>query len=161
MKGFKNMKKIVAVLVLALVAMTAVFAAVLANADQLTISLNVDAVTTVGFTKDALAASAESLVALTSDTVKAGKDYTVYASYITTSKTPVTVTVTVDDKLVHESVGTETIDITKPSTLVFNETGDIKGKRANSFAIVLGIGSDANKLAGTYSANVSFEVTAE
>lgn len=59
MTGFKNMKKIVAVLVLALVAMTAVFAAVNENADQLTISLNVDAVTTVGFTKVALDASAE------------------------------------------------------------------------------------------------------
>ena len=120
MKGFKNMKKIVAVLVLALVSMSAVFAAVIANADQLTISLKVDAVTTVGFTKVALDASAASLDALTSDTVEAGKNYTVYASYITTSKTPVTVKVTVDDNLVHESVGTEKIAITKPATLVFN-----------------------------------------
>lgn len=161
MKGFKNMKKIVAVLVLALVAMSAVFATVLANADQLTISLSVDAVTTVGFTEEPLDDSAESLVALTRDSVEAGKDYTVYASYITTSKTPVKVTVTVGDKLVHESVGTETIDITKPTTLVFNETGDITGKRAKSFAIVLGIGSAEGKLAGTYSANVSFKVEAE
>ena len=161
MTGFKNMKKIVAVLVLALVAMTAVFAAVNENADQLTISLNVDAVTTVGFTKVALDASAASLDALTSDTVEAGKNYTVYASYITTSKTPVTVTVTVEDNLVHETVKTEKIAITKPATMTFNETGDITGKRANSFEIVLGIGSDVNKLAGTYSANVNFSVTAE
>ena len=59
MKGFKNMKKIVAVLVLALVAMTAVFAAkdaavASAGADTVKVTLNIAGYTKFAFTAEEL-----------------------------------------------------------------------------------------------------------
>ena len=62
MKGFKNMKKIVAVLVLALVAMTAVFAATapekVANGnDEIRVYLNIAGKTEFAFTTDSIVSS--------------------------------------------------------------------------------------------------------
>ena len=119
MKGFKNMKKIVAVLVLALVAMTAVFAATTAETrdGDLKVTLSVAGYTRFGFTDGAVAntdtqitPAADKSVANRTD---ANNTIEFYASVITTNQDGATVTLTLPTKLVNtDDKGiTDTIEI--------------------------------------------------
>ena len=119
MKGFKNMKKIVAVLVLALVAMTAVFAATTAETrdGDLKVTLSVAGYTRFGFTDGAVANTDTQITPAADKSVanKTDANNTIefYASVITTNQDGATVTLTLPTKLVNtDDKGiTDTIEI--------------------------------------------------
>ena len=120
MKGFKNMKKIVAVLVLALVAMTAVFAATPTPATgdgDLKVTLSVAGYTRFGFTDGAVANTDTQITPAADKSVanKTDANNTIefYASVITTNQDGATVTLTLPTKLVNtDDKGiTDTIEI--------------------------------------------------
>ena len=119
MKGFNNMKKIVAVLVLALVAMTAVFAATTAETrdGDLKVTLSVAGYTRFGFTDGAVANTDTQITPAADKSVanKTDANNTIefYASVITTNQDGATVTLTLPTKLVNtDDKGiTDTIEI--------------------------------------------------
>ena len=119
MKGFNNMKRIVAVLVLALVAMTAVFAATTAETrdGDLKVTLSVAGYTRFGFTDGAVANTDTQITPAADKSVanKTDANNTIefYASVITTNQDGATVTLTLPTKLVNtDDKGiTDTIEI--------------------------------------------------
>lgn len=170
MKGFKNMKKIVAVLVLALVAMTAVFAATTAETrdGDLKVTLSVAGYTRFGFTDDTVVG--KSFTEITSATDKSVANKTdanntikFYASVISTNQGGATVTLTLPDKLknINENV-TDTIAIeyvNKPSNATYTVNGGATIVR-DSQLIEFFVENYDNKTSGNYEATFVMTVKA-
>ena len=190
MKGFKNMKKIVAVLVLALVAMTAVFAAdshkIDTNPAKVNVTLNVSGYTLFGFTEAELAEDASEISAISSDIdmaehVGSRKVRTVYASVISTSGSGARVKITlpkfmtgknmkdavINDEIplgyVHSDI--TPVDSDTNTTISYDVPGATQGAVRHSQEI--GIYIDATQayldsiVSGSYSATLQMTVTAE
>lgn len=159
------MKKIVAVLVLALVAMTAVFAA----EDSLVIKLITTAKTSVGFTEKTVEGTkATSIVDTVADkTVTTGQNLAFFASFISTHNGDVSFKVTIP------SVMTSTTSDSKiklsyaeysanddGTSIVVDETVNKTGTIIRySKPITVTIGDDSEAVAGDYTATFKLEVT--
>lgn len=176
MKGFKNMKKIVAVLVLALVAMTAVFAKDATSTksnDDLVIKLDVAGYTKFGFTAEDYSLKNDVDVTLAADIdnmrqhVGSEKAVTIYATVISTNKTGVDVEIelpeamlnsdkNVKDKIAITYVGDWSAENAKKYTLAAT-TGVLR----NSKQITFYIEDPTNKVAGSYQATLKMHVTAK
>lgn len=176
MKGFKNMKKIVAVLVLALVAMTAVFAETPtptptpATGDgDLKVTLSVAGYTRFGFTDEPVAKTDTQITPATDKSVAnktdASKTIKFYASVISTNQGGATVTLTLPSELENtdsESI-TDTIKITyvnKPSNATYEVNGGATIVR-DSQLIELFVENYDNKTSGNYEAIFKMAVTAK
>lgn len=172
MKGFKNMKKIVAVLVLALVAMTAVFAATPTTATgdgDLKVTLSVAGYTRFGFTDDTVVG--KSFTEITSATDKSVANKTdanntikFYASVISTNQGGAEVTLTLPEELVNtDGKGiTDTIAIEyvkKPSNATYKVNGGTTIVR-DSQEIELYVENYDNKTSGNYEATFVMTVKA-
>lgn len=159
------MKKIVAVLVLALVAMTAVFAAVeLTNSNtNLKVSLTVDQNTQVAFTNSNIGSTATELQAITDETVRVG-DNEFFASFISTEKSKIKITVSVPAFMDHEtSTVTDKIQLNNGEavTKTFTEANNPTTKRSGSYSFTVKVGDTSGKMSGKYSANITMTVTTE
>ncbi len=155
------MKKIAAVLVLALVAMTAVFAITNKSAN-LSVKLNVESATTVAFTNKELTSnviSADDMFENNEFVVEANKTYTdkIWASYVSTCKSPITIKVEVAQALKNAD---DTISTTLTGNVEATESGNATTQRHYSLPVTLVIGSDEGKLAGEYVGTLKLTVTA-
>ncbi|MGN0907694.1 MAG: hypothetical protein ACI4NM_11145 [Bullifex sp.] len=155
------MKKIAAVFVLALVAMTAVFAATNKTSD-LTVKLSVDSVTEVAFTNKALSSSTIETGDLFDNnefevTADSTHENQIWASFVSTCKSPITISVSVEKPLTN---GTETIDTTLSGKTSYTESAAATAQRYYSLPVTLVIGSDEGKLAGDYEGTLKLTVTA-
>ena len=178
MKGFKNMKKIVAVLVLALVAMTAVFAIDATSTksnDDLIIKLNVGGYTRFGFTEEDYTTEEKNSVydvTLHGDIedmnthVGSQKAVTIYATVISTNKTGVNVEI----ELPKEMSNTDT-KVTDTISITYEGDWSVENKNEYNLAATSGVLRDsrpitfyiedpANKVAGSYQATLKMYVTA-
>lgn len=185
------MKKIVAVLVLALVAMTAVFAAdshkIDTNPAKVNVTLNVSGYTLFGFTEAALTEDASAISAISSDIdmaehVGSGKVRTVYASVISTSGRGASVTISlpkymtgknkdgvvINDKIPLGYVHSDSVNAGSDSdttTISYNVSGATQGAVRHSQEIGIYINEEQAYLdsivSGSYSATLQMTVTAE
>lgn len=160
MKGFKNMKKIVAVLVLALVAMTAVFAeAEQLGSHTLNVKLAFTASTTTGFTSTALTKPNDTITGLTGDyKVNFGGSYTIYASYISDDSRAITVSVAIPENLTY---GEYKIPVVADKYTITETETSVKGKRVKSVPVTFSIGDNTGYVAGTYTADMTMIVSAQ
>ena len=184
------MKKIVAVLVLALVAMTAVFAAdshkIDKNPAKVNVTLNVSGYTLFGFTEAALTVDASTISAISSDIdmaehVGRGKVRTVYASVISTSGSGASVTITLpkymtgknnDGGVINDTIplgyvhsDTTPVDSDANTTISYDVPGATQGAVRHSQEIGIYINQTEDYLksivSGSYSATLQMTVTAE
>lgn len=172
MTGFKNMKKIVAVLVLALVAMTAVFAATPTPATgdgDLKVTLSVAGYTRFGFTDDTVVG--KSFTEITSATEKSVANKTdanntikFYASVISTNQNGATVTLTLPEELVNTDdkgiTDTIAIEYVKKPSETYTVNGGVTIVR-DSQLIELYVENYDNKTSGNYEAIFKMAVTAK
>ena len=161
------MKKIVAVLVLALVAMTAVFAA---ERDSLVISLTTTAKTSVGFTEATVeGTSATSIVDTVADkTVNTGEKLAFFASFISTHNGDVKFKVTIPSEMTSSDSNSK-IKLSYDEDYTANDDGtpivveETVSKTGTiirySKPITVTIGDDSEAVAGDYTATFQLEVT--
>ncbi len=161
------MKKFLSVLAIALIAMTAVFAAtnessITNKSSDLTLKLTVNSETTVGFTSTQMATDASALTdTITEKPVTANATTEgIFASYISTCNTPVTVSVAVSKALTHVNSSTQVIETTLEGETSKKESGTITGKRAFSLPVKVKVGSAVGMLAGSYEGTLTMTVTA-
>lgn len=173
------MKKIVAVLVLALVAMTAVFAIEATKTksnDDLLIKLNVGGYTRFGFTEDDYNTEAKnSVYDVTlhgniedmSTHVGLGNAVTIYATVISTNKTGVDVEIELPKEMSNTDTNvTDTISITYEGDWSVENTNKYNlvatsGVLRDSRPITFYIEDPTNKVAGSYQATLKMHVTAK
>ena len=155
------MKKFLTVLAIALIVMTSVFAATNKTSD-LTLKLTVNSETTVGFTSTQMATDASALTDIITEKVVKANSTTdgIYASYVSTCNTPVTVSVKVSKALTHVTSSTQVIETTLEGETSKTESGTSAGKRAFSLPVKVKVGSDAGMLAGSYVGTLTMTVTA-
>lgn len=155
------MKKFLTVLAIALIAMTSVFAATNKSSD-LRLTLTVNSETTVGFTSTQMATDASALTDTITEKAVTANSTTdgIFASYVSTCNTPVTVSVEVSQALTHVSSSTQVIETTLEGETTKKESGTITGKRAFSLPVKVKVGSDAGMLAGSYVGTLTMTVTA-
>ena len=156
------MKKFLTVLAIALIVMTSLFAATNKTSD-LTLKLTVNSETTVGFTSTQMATDASALTDIITEKVVKANSTTdgIYASYVSTCNTPVTVSVAVSKELAHENTKVQqVIETTLVGDTSITESGPITGKRAFSLPVKVKVGSDAGMLAGSYVGTLTMTVTA-
>ena len=172
MTGFKNMKKIVAVLVLALVAMTAVFAAPAKQGADVKVKLTIEGTTEFGFTKDVVSATkgfADNLADQEYDMADyKTQNLVFYASVISTHQKGVTVTVKMPKVLTSGSgatIGINYVDLPENTPEVdgklerkFNYNAS-NSKRYASEKIELGLEDYSNSVSGTYTGTFTMVVT--
>ena len=162
MKGFKNMKKIVAVLVLALVAMTAVFAGQLGT-DNLTVTLAFDGETTFGFSSNQLTETDLDLAPVGEDgvlNVTFDTDYTVYASFVSSEYSQISFSVTVPSVLTDATINkTVAVEYTE-TEYGYAEQAKADSKRFYSLPITFRVPYD-DYVAGTYTGNMVMTVSAQ
>lgn len=183
MTGFKNMKKIVAVLVLALVAMTAVFAAkdaavASAGADTVKVTLNIEGYTKFAFTAEELITTDISGATLAGDedmSTHQGSDnaYGFWASVVSTNKGGASVKITIPSALETKSgndiVGSIPLKYTfdgseKTSEIIVGVDG-AKDSRATIYSKQIKVYIPDNvvlseQVSGDYSADIVMAVTA-
>lgn len=156
------MKKFLTVLVIALIAMTSVFAATY-NGNDLTLKLDIATDTKVGFTTEKVTNTATDLAtkAFANNELNVADSTTVWASCITKSSTPVTIAVTVTDL----TSGDNTIGVTfadGSQALSVSEGEDFaKEKRAISVDASIVLDDYSNSVAGTYTGTMTLTVTAD
>ena len=156
------MKKFLAVLVIALIAMTSVFAAEY-NGDNLKLKLNIAADTKVGFTTEEVTNTATDLAtkAFANNELDVATSTTVWASCITKSSTPVTIDVTVTDlKSGDNTIG---VTFTNGSKALSVPEGNnfAKVKRAISVDASIVVADYSNSVAGVYTGTMTLKVTAD
>lgn len=170
------MKKIVAVLVLALVAMTAVFAATLSGTgpqnDTINVKLTLGATTSFGFSSNQLTNKEDTITA--PDTtegfyvVRFNTQHNLYASYITNESKNIKVSVKIPTALKNVDNENLTIPVVVEDgnyTISYSEANDATvtkdGRRVKSVPVSFKIEADEGYLAGTYIADMTMTVTAE
>ena len=159
------MKKIVAVLVLALVAMTAVFAA----EDSLVIKLTTTAKTSAGFTAQSVVNDTATSIANTvaDKTVRTGEELAFFASFISTHNGDVKFKVTIPSEMTSSASNSkiklsykESTAKTDGTSIVVEETVSKTGTIIRySKPITVTIGDDSEAVAGDYTATFQLEVT--
>ena len=167
------MKKIVAVLVLALVAMTAVFAAPEKKGNDVKVKLTIEGTTEFGFTKNAVSATQGFDDNNLADQEYDMADYKTqnlvfYASVISTNRQGVSVTVKMPTVIKNESnatIGIEYVDLPS-NTPVVDGNYEIKinhgasnSKLYASEKIELGLADYSNSVSGTYTGTFQMVVT--
>ena len=173
MKGFKNMKKIVAVLVLALVAMTAVFAAPAKQGADVKVKLTIEGTTEFGFTKDEVSATkgfADNLADQEYDMADyKTQNLVFYASVISTNQKGVEVKVEMPKVITNKEAGA-TIGIKYVGLPEDTPNDDEKyirtinhgarnSKLYASEKIELGLEDYSNNVSGTYTGTFKMVVT--
>ena len=157
------MKKFLAVLVIALIAMTSVFAKTY-NSPDLNLKLTIVAETNVGFTTEKVTNISTDLAskAFSNNELNVKDSQIVWASCITKSNSLVTIDVEVTDL----TSGTNTIGVTfkkngtKNISYTENE-GSATAKRAISVDASIVVDDYSNSVAGEYTGTMTLTVTAD
>ena len=166
------MKKFLTVLAIALIAMTSVFAATVENnsydsAKTLNLTLDINAETKIGFTKESLAEAAKEITnTFESDTkaVTEGDNF-INAACITTNKEKVKITVKVTQPLTNGNAVIETTlkngTNTEKDELVYTETTEnLTGRRVINVDSTVVVGTLDGALAGSYTGILTLTVSA-
>ena len=171
-RGFKNMKKIAAVLVLALVAMTAVFAEPVKQGSDVKVKLTITGTTEFGFTKEKVSSTKGFVGNLAEEEYNMANyknnNLVFYASVISTNQKGVSVTVKMPKVITSETGATIAINyVDLPADVsevdgkynkVFNY-GANNEKLYASEKIELGLADYSNNVSGTYTGTFTMVVT--
>lgn len=156
------MKKFLATLIIAFLAVTSAFSANL-QTDTLVLTCKLDGYTRVGFTETPVSSTALDIIQAKDRDVEGNTSFTLYASVISTNTDKLQMKVTLPPKMT--ALGTiDTIPLTYTGIegnekLVTLEKGT--SIRRHSEAIEVNVGDSSNVMQGDYSATLVLEVTTE
>ena len=156
------MKKFLATLIIAFLAVTSAFSANL-QTDTLVLTCKLDGYTRVGFTETPVSSTALDIIQAEDRDVEGNTSFTLYASVISTNTDKLQMKVT----LPTEMTAISTVDtipltytgITNNEKVVTLEKGT--SIRRHSEAIEVNVGDASNVMQGDYSATLVLEVTTE